>query len=172
MSNELSITIDNVTNSLRGWARASGINRSTIDRRYRQGVRGKDLIKPVKKPLMPEIFGEKKTVEEWENDPRSNVCRAYIRQRWNDGVRGEALLRRKTPEERKKPIPKPKAKQVTKQVEVPKPAGVKKVRERFTKEQVIHMSRMAAIHRQPPMPDAATPCHLLKEYNHDRTNLC
>ena len=43
--NTLYITIDGETRTVSDWARVSGVNRSTINNRYYDGVRGKDLLR-------------------------------------------------------------------------------------------------------------------------------
>lgn len=97
MSRDVEVTVDGVVYpSLAALADASGVTRSTISYRYRQGWRGEDLVKPIKapnsgRPVSVTLDGEfykslSALAKAYQLEP-SMVCNRY-----RSGKRGKSLV--------------------------------------------------------------------------------
>jgi len=77
------------TKTLSEWAKLYGMSHSALFRRYRRGLRGEELIKPVKFKTV-EIDGVSKTFSEWCNDTGLNL--STFTSRYKSGLRGKDLI--------------------------------------------------------------------------------
>lgn len=81
------LTIDEIWNKYKD---QMGIkNKTALTSRYNQGLRGEELIKPTK-TIMVTINGETKSINQWSET--SGVSHHVIKQRYDKGITGEALL--------------------------------------------------------------------------------
>lgn len=88
------ITINEITDSISGWSRRTGISKDTIKKRYDKGVKGTDLIAKVKNkkydPILIEIDGQKKSLRQWSLS--SGIGYSTILYRYHTDVRGKELI--------------------------------------------------------------------------------
>lgn len=90
-SNNVLIEIDGQIKTIPQWAEISNLNRSTIRQRYNSGIRGNDLLKPLKKePILVEINGRTDTLAGWSRSV--GLKPAVLQKRYRLGWRGEKLL--------------------------------------------------------------------------------
>lgn len=85
--NKTLIEIDGVTRMLCEWSDISGVGRATIAWRYKNGIRGIELLES---PHSVEINGVRKPTKEWADS--IGVPVDTFRKRINDGLVGDKLL--------------------------------------------------------------------------------
>lgn len=90
-SKNLNIEIDGETKTLAEWSELSGIDNVIIHRRYWNGDRGKDLLRPPKNHRIVEIGGVCKTISEWSKDTGLSIF--TLHNRYLKGIKGEELIR-------------------------------------------------------------------------------
>ena len=94
------ITIDGETKRASEWSKISGVESKTITNRYKEGVRGKDLIAPRLSrsfEYVVEIDGVSKPLKQWVD--QSEVSYDTMLERYKKGLRGKDLLaKREKPE--------------------------------------------------------------------------
>lgn len=93
--NTIKIKINEEERPLQEWAEIAGISGATIFKRYEQGDRGSDLIRPFRQhirrcPRRIEINGQLKTISELSEE--TGIGKSTIRYRWKTGKRGVDLI--------------------------------------------------------------------------------
>lgn len=76
-------------------SKKTGISKSTLRDRYKTGLRGKDLVKPLRKTKPVKIFIDGEEVFLSDLAKKSNIPYATLYSRWKDGVKEKDLFKSK-----------------------------------------------------------------------------